>query len=227
MSSLHPHHGLDHTLRALLEILIVAIFIATFIVQPFRVPSQSMEPSLHLGDFVIADQQSFTPEGPLHVLLPSTTIHRGDLAVFHFPPDPSTFLVKRILGLPGDRLRMRDGVLILNGTPLPEPYAYFSPTRLDPYRDDFPFLRSIDPNVDPQWWGQLRRSVQQGELVVPPDSYFVLGDNRNNSEDSRYWGFVPRSALTGRPLLVYLSLPTGDKGHLRLHSLLHGFRVVR
>lgn len=229
MSASH-HHGLHLTVRSLLEFLIVAIFIATFIVQPFRVPSQSMEPTLHLGDFVFADKQSFSHEGPLRFVLPQTEVHRGDLAVFHFPPEPQTFLVKRIVGMPGDRLRMKLGITFVNGTPLAEPYAYLPPARLDPFRDNFPFLRELDPNVDPAWWRTLRSNVRDGEITVPADSYFVLGDNRDASEDSRYWGFVPRTALAGKPLLVYLSLPDDGRHHTlreRVLAAWHGFRILR
>jgi signal peptidase I len=124
--------------------------------------------------------------------------------------DPALHLVKRVVGLPGDRLRLRSGRVLLNGRPLREPYAFYSPSRPNGFRDDFPSLLEADPNVDLRWWIELRQSVRDGEVVVPPGEYFVLGDNRNDSEDSRYWGFVPRSAIVGRPLLVYFTLPLAE-----------------
>jgi signal peptidase I len=163
-----------------------------------------------VGDFLLVDKQSFAPSGALDRLLPPTRIKRGDLVVFHYPVDPVLHLVKRVVGLPGDRLRLRSGRVLLNGRPLREPYAFYSPSRPNGFRDDFPSLLEADPNVDLRWWIELRQSVRDGEVVVPPGEYFVLGDNRNDSEDSRYWGFVPRSAIVGRPLLVYFTLPLAE-----------------
>lgn len=197
-------HGVATTIRTLLELLVITIFAVTFLVQPAAIPSGSMEPTLRIGELLLTDKQSFAPEGHWRRILPPTAVQRGDLAVFHFPPAPETLLVKRIIGLPGDRLRLHDGRVIVNGTPLTEPYASYLPTQLVPYRDDFPFLRSLDPNVEPSWWTYLRDGVHHGEVTVPQGEYFVLGDNRNSSEDSRYWGFVPAAAMIGRPLVVTL-----------------------
>ena len=134
----------------------------------------------------------------------------GDLVVFHYPVTPELHLVKRVVGLPGDRIRMRGGRVLVNGRVLEEPYAFYSPSRPNGFRDDFPSLLEADPNVDLRWWIRLRSAVKDGEVTVPANQYFVLGDNRNDSEDSRYWGFVPRSALVGRPLLVYFTLPAKE-----------------
>jgi signal peptidase I len=190
--------------RSLLELLVVGLFVATFVAQPLRIPSRSMEPTLRVGDFALADKQSFADEGWLRRLLPGTAVKRGELAVFHFPPDPARNLVKRIVALPGDRVRMRDGRLVLNGKAVAEPYAFYSPGQSVPFRDEFPSLRTADPDVEPAWWSTLRRSVHDDAVTVPPGCVFALGDNRNDSEDSRYWGFVPMDELMGRPLLVYL-----------------------
>ncbi len=192
--------------QALLEIVVVATFVVAFVVQPFRIPSESMQPTLLVGDFLLGNKQAFAPSGWLDKLLPPTTPHRGDLVIFHYPVDPSIDLVKRIVGLPGDHLHLRNNRVYLNGKPLYEPYAVYSSASPDSFRDDFPSLRRSDPNADPRWWAQLRRSVVNGEIVVPPDSYFVMGDNRNDSEDSRYWGYVSREAIIARPLLVYFSI---------------------
>jgi signal peptidase I len=202
-----PHHGPVAMVRSLAEILVIALFLLTFLIQPFRIPSASMQPTLNVGDFLLVDRRAFVPEGPLHRLLPPTGVHRGDLAVFYYPPDPTRHLVKRIVGLPGDRIRLRDGRVLIDGQPLAEPYAVYSPSRVNPFRDDFPNLREADPDADEHWWMTLRRSIVGKDVIVPPGAYFVLGDNRNNSEDSRYWGFVPQADLEGRPLVVYFSTP--------------------
>jgi len=195
----------------MLEIIVFAVFIVTFIVQPFRIPSGSMEPTLKVGDFLLVDKQSYGPAGVLdRLLLPPARVSRGDLVVFHYPVNPGLHLVKRVVGMPGDRIRMRGGLVLVNGRVLEEPYAFYSPSRPNGFRDDFPSLLEADPNVDLRWWIRLRGSMKDGEVTVPENQYFVLGDNRNDSEDSRYWGFVPRSAIVGRPLLVYFTLPAEE-----------------
>lgn len=216
-------------MRSLLELLVIAIFAVTFVLQPTRIPSRSMQPTLRVGDFVLGDKQSFASEGPWRWLLPSTTVQRGDLAIFRFPRNPHVDLVKRIIGVPGDRIRLHNGQVLVNGSPLTEPYAFYEPSRFDAFRDDFPTLRQLDPNVAPAWWQQMRANLRDNEITVPPQSYFVLGDNRNESEDSRYWGFVPRENLVARPILVYLSTPTspGTSFVQRVRGLRHGFHRIR
>lgn len=205
------HDGFLTTLKSMLEIIVFAVFIVTFIVQPFRIPSGSMEPTLRVGDFLLVDKQSYGPSGVLdRLLLPPAWVKRGDLVVFHYPVNPGLHLVKRVVGMPGDRIRMRGGIVLVNGRVLEEPYAFYSPSRPNGFRDDFPSLLEADPNVDLRWWIRLRGSMKDGEVTVPANQYFVLGDNRNDSEDSRYWGFVPRSAIVGRPLLVYFTLPAEE-----------------
>jgi len=203
----HPHihhHSFLQAFQSLVNIIVVALFLITFTVQPFRIPSESMEPTLQVGDFLLVDKE-VGPKAP-HLFAPTSIIHRGDLIVFHYPVDPSLHLVKRVVGLPGDHLRLRDGRAIVNGHPIAEPYAIFRDATPDAYRDGFPRLISADPSIDSRWWIQMHSLVANGELTVPPGSYFVLGDNRNNSEDSRYWGFVPRDAIVGKPFLIYFSL---------------------
>jgi signal peptidase I len=200
------HHGVLATFRSLLEFLIVALFALTFILQPFRIPSESMVPTLRVGDFLMVDKQSYEPEGHLSWLLPPSGIHRGDLVVFHYPVDPSMHLVKRVVAVPGDRIRLKNGRVWVNEKPQKEPYAFYSPAAVDEFRDNFPSLRQADPSLDPNWWMRLRRSVVDGELTVPKGQFFVLGDNRNDSEDSRYWGFVPQRDVVGRPFVVYFSI---------------------
>ena len=231
------HDGVLTAVKSTVEIIVWALFLVTFVVQPFRIPSASMAPTLRVGDFLLVDKQSFAPSGVLdRLLLPSTRVERGDLVVFHYPVDPTLHLVKRVVGLPGERLRMRGGHLLVNGRLLGEPYAFYSPTRPNGFRDDFPSLLEADPSVDLRWWIELRRSIRDGDVTVPEGEYFVLGDNRNDSEDSRYWGFVPRNAIVGRPLLVYFSLPPeenarGETWMERLHNpfkrVARSWRVLR
>ena len=203
-ATIHHQHSLLHGFQSLLHILVVALFIMTFTAQPFRIPSASMEPTLLVGDFLLVNKDISTGRFP--ALAPASPIRRGDLIVFHYPVDPSLHLVKRVVGLPGDRVRLRDGRVLIDGHALSEPYAVFRRSAPDSYRDDFPRMDRVDPAVDSRWWVQMHSLVSNGELTVPPGSYFVLGDNRNNSEDSRYWGLVPRAAIVGKPFLIYLSL---------------------
>jgi signal peptidase I len=216
--------------QALLLVVVVATFVITFIVQPFRIPSESMDPTLRVGDFLLMNKQAFAPHGRLDFLLPRTPARRGDVAVFHYPVHPEVDFVKRVVGLPGDRLHLRDGRLFVNGKAVDEPYAFYSASIPDSFRDDFPTLHSMDSNVDPAWWMMMRRDVRDGDLYIPPGRYFVMGDNRNDSEDSRYWGFVPESALVGRPMLVYFSVAPGPANATwgqRMARLFKSARLVR
>jgi signal peptidase I len=198
-------HGMIHAVQSLLYIIIVAIFIITFAVQPFRIPSESMDPTLMVGDFLLVAKQNF-PMTRDSLPFPSTPIRRGDVIVFHYPIDSSIHLVKRVIGMPGDHLRLRDNHVYINGVALNEPYAVYRPGPGDNFRDNFPRLSNPDPDVTAAWWIQMKSLVNHGELTVPPHSFFVLGDNRNDSEDSRYWGFVPAAAIVGKPLVIYFSV---------------------
>jgi signal peptidase I len=205
-------HGVLASFRSLLEFLVVALFALTFILQPFRIPSESMVPTLRVGDFLMVDKQAYEPEGALSWMLPPSSIHRGDLVVFHYPVDTSMHLVKRVVALPGDRVRLKHGRVWINEQLVREPYAFYAPAAVDDFRDNFPSLRTADPSLDPNWWMRLRRSIVDGEIAVPKGQLFVLGDNRNDSEDSRYWGFVPESDVVGRPFVVYFSIiPIDDE----------------
>jgi signal peptidase I len=194
------------SLQSMLVLAVVALFFITFTFQPFRIPSASMEPTLLVGDFLLVDKQ-ITPDP---AILPPSALHRGDVIVFHDPVDRTQHLVKRIVAVPGDRLRLRAGRVILNGEPIEEPYAVYRGSGRNQYRDNFPNAATPDSDVDANWWIHLRDLVNHGDLVIPPENYFVLGDNRNDSLDSRFWGFVPRSAIVGRPFLIYLSLRIRD-----------------
>jgi len=204
----HPHHdrpSVATALQSLLHLIVIAIFIITFCVQPFRIPSESMESTLLVGDFLLVDKQSAAPDGA-GTLLPAATVHRGDIIVFHDPVDSTLHLVKRVIGLPGDHLRLHNGLVYINGHVLTEPYAVYRPSPPDNFRDNFPRLQSPDPEIDSRWWIRMRSLIENNDLIIPTGNYFVLGDNRNDSEDSRYWGFVPREAIVGKPLVIYFSL---------------------
>ena len=197
--------ALPEALASLLRTVVVALFVLTFVLQPFLIPSESMEHTLLVGDFLLFNKQVYAKPGPVsRWVLPYRPIQRGDIVVFHHPDPP--LLVKRVVGLPGDRLRIEGGRVVINGTKLDEPYASFEPAQDDAFRDNFPAKIYSDPEVDPEWWRRLQSLTQNGELVVPPDEYFVLGDNRNHSMDSRFWGLVPRQAIVARPLVIYFSL---------------------
>ncbi len=202
--------ALPDALASLLRTVVVALFVLTFVLQPFLIPSESMEHTLLVGDFLLFNKQVFAQPGPMsRWVLPYRPIQRGDIVVFHHPDPP--LLVKRVIGLPGDRLRIESGRVVINGNKLDEPYASFEPAQANAFRDNFPAAIYTDPEVDPDWWRLMQSLTQQGELVVPPDEYFVLGDNRNHSMDSRFWGLVPRQAIVARPLVIYFSLRRASK----------------
>jgi signal peptidase I len=192
--------------QSLLSIIVIVLFVITFVVQAFQIPSESMEKTLLIGDYLLVDKVHFGRGGISSWLLPYKPLKHGDIVVFHYPVDPSQHFVKRVIGLPGDHIRLRDKVVYLNDAPLDENYAVFVQEDHDSYRDNFPAARDLSGQVDMQWRSDLRRYLHNGELVVPPDQYFVMGDNRDHSLDSRYWGFVPRGNIVGRPLVIYLSV---------------------
>ena len=165
-----------------------------------------MEKTLLIGDFVLVNKQAFAPAGRWCWLLPYRDPMRASLVVFHYPVNPEELLVKRVIGTPGDRLHLRDNTVFLNGKPFLEPYAQYREAGRSSFRDHFPNLQEADPTVETTWWLELRSRIQDGDLPIPPARYFTLGDNRNNSQDSRFWGLVPRQNIVGEPMLVYLSV---------------------
>ncbi len=198
--------SLLETVSSLMGIIVIALFVLTFIVQPFRIPSESMEKTLLVGDFLLVNKAIYGPPSHWGRVVPYQPVSRGDIVVFHFPLDPSDHVVKRVAGLPGDRIHLDHGQLFVNGAPVSEPYAVFEDVSHDSFRDQFPAPLYTDPGVDTHWWLQMRKEVRNGELIVPDGSYFVLGDNRDHSRDSRYWGFVPMQNIVGRPFVIYFSL---------------------
>jgi len=203
-------------LASLAAVLVTGLFIITFIVQAFEIPSSSMENTLLIGDHVFVNRVQFSPRttwvGPL---LPYRNIHREDVVVFLSPSVPGLYVVKRVIGIPGDRIHLRDGVVYRNGEKLDEPYLYppspdemADPVR-DNYRDNFPAAPPPENgNVTPAWRLLLPQYIHGDDLVVPPDSYFGMGDHRDVSLDSRYWGFIPKANVIGRPMFIYWSFET-------------------
>lgn len=198
-------------LASLASVLVTGLFIITFIVQAFEIPSSSMEDTLLIGDHVFVNRVQFSPKtswvGPS---VPYRNIRRGDIVVFLSPAEPGLYVVKRIIGVPGDRIHLRDGAVYRNGEKLNEPYVVHKKGDSDPYRDNFPAASADFTNSSPtpEWQIAMRQYIQGEDLVVPPESYFAMGDNRDWSYDSRYWGFIPQENVIGRPLFVYWSFET-------------------
>jgi signal peptidase I len=195
-------------LESLVVTVILALFGTTFLIQAFKIPSSSMEDTLLIGDHLMVDKVSYAPAF-LAPLLPYKEVERDHIIVFRYPLDPETYFVKRVVGIPGDRIRVEDKTLLRNGVPLEEPYAVHKSLRTSEYRDYFPTLPAS--SAFPNWAEQLPTVVKNGEVVVPPGHYFVMGDNRDFSSDSRYWGFVPRENIVGNPLVIYWSFETSSE----------------
>ncbi len=204
-----PQRGL-FGIQAFFTVVIFSIFVITFVVQAFQIPSSSMENTLLVGDFLLVDKLHFAGVATPGGMLPYGDIHRGDIIVFYFPVDSSQFLVKRVIGLPGDHVRLRNKTVYVNGVALQERYTVHRQGMPDVYRDNFPGQLGYSSDIDRRWRYQLQQYVHDGELVVPANEYFVLGDNRDQSLDSRYWGFVPRANIIGRPLVIYLSVKEAE-----------------
>jgi signal peptidase I len=201
--------GVTGSLQSLLGTVVIAVFVITFIVQAFQIPSPSMENTLLVGDYLLVNKLCYGGGGIGDFLMPYRRVRRGDIVVFHYPVNPAQHFVKRVIGLPGDRVRLINKQVFVNGVPLKEPYVRYSRPADDIFRDNFPRM-DVLPGPTPEWWVQLRKLVEDGQLIVPEGHYFVMGDNRDNSSDSRYWGFVPQGNIIGRPLLIYWSVQEGD-----------------
>jgi signal peptidase I len=201
----HKRPRATHGVQWLLSVIVIAIFVVTFNLQAFVIPSESMENTLLIGDYLLVDKVDYANGGMFSALLPYGHIKRGDIVVFRYPVHPQQHFVKRVIGLPGDRIHLSNKQVFVNGQPLIEGYTIYRSTQRNYYRDDFPTTKYIDGNVEPRWWIQMRKLIEDGTLIVPEGHYFVLGDNRDESLDSRYWGFVPQENIVGRPLLIYWS----------------------
>ena len=184
--------------------ILLLLFLTTTLVQAYVIPTGSMEDTLLIGDHLLVDKMAFAPSGTISKhLLPYSDVKRGDIIVFRYPVDISMTFVKRAIGIPGDRIRLVNKQVYRNGVKLDEPYKVNKSDQIDAYRDNFP----SEPNsmIYPGAMDMLQNHVVNGEVVVPPNSYFAMGDNRDSSLDSRYWGFVPRENIIGKPLIIYWS----------------------
>src|SRR6201987_3126313 len=208
------HRSEDTTLSEYLESLLVtvllALFATTFVLQAFKIPSPSMESTLLVGDHLLVNKFIFGGHGAWYEkILPYRPLERGDIIVFKYPYQDHTHYVKRVIGLPGDHLKLVDQRVFVNGKLLNEPYVvHDAAAGYDPLNYTFPPVGSqlYSSPVVPGWAHDIKKYIQGGEIVVPPGKYFAMGDNRDHSSDSRYWGFVDHNAIMGRPFLIYWSV---------------------
>lgn len=206
-----PRETTVEFLASIAGVLISGLFIITFILQAFEIPSSSMENTLLIGDHVFVNREQFAAAAHwLGPLLPYRSIHREDIVVFLSPEQPGLFVVKRIIGVPGDRIHLRDGAVYRDGRKLDEPYVQHKMDDYNPYRDNFPAVPPSEQEgvSNEKWMREMPEYVQGDDIVVPPENYFAMGDNRDVSYDSRYWGFIPRANVIGRPMFIYWSFVT-------------------
>ena len=178
---------------------ILALFVRTWVVQAFKIPTGSMENNLLIGDHLLVNKFVFSPTATSieRVLLPVRNIHRGDIVVFKYPDEPDRDFIKRVIGLPGETVELKAKKVYIDGHPLDEPYVHF-----------------LEPASDSQEVTQFDVRERYGPVRVPEGHYFVMGDNRDNSQDSRYWGFLPRDYVKGRALMIYWSYESGREDYL-------------
>jgi signal peptidase I len=228
---------------SLCSVFAVALFVMGFVFQNFVIPTSSMASTLMVGDHVIVERSNLAPAADWAPFAHYREVRRGDIIVFYKPPaEPNgehIYLVKRVIGVPGDRIHLHNGVVYLNGVAQDEPLAA-KPALANylPYMREFP---SVPPSerygVTAEWAVTMSDYIHNGELVVPPGKYFAMGDNRANSLDSRFWGFVPRENILGRPRMVYWSVEMAENGELNqplseqasttAHTALHFFDKTR
>lgn len=203
-------------ISSIAAVLAIGLFVMGFVFQNFEIPSASMEKTLLIGDHVLVDRISLAPPAAWAPFVHYRPVHRGDIIVFYKPNSetPDMFLVKRAIGIPGDRIHLSHGIVYLNGAAQNEPYAG-KPDDGPPehayeaYRDEFPNAPAAAfDQLTALWSDELPSHVQNGDLVVPPGKIFAMGDNRTESLDGRYWGFVPQENIVGRPMFVYWSFKT-------------------
>ncbi len=180
---------------------ILALFIRTFVVQAFKIPTGSMEENLLIGDHLLVNKFVFGPGASAleRTLLPIGIVRRHDVVVFKYPEEPDRDFIKRVIGLPGETVQVRDKKVYINGQALDEPYAHYLQPAAIP--SEFREVTSFDVKD------------RYGPVTVPANQYFVMGDNRDNSQDSRYWGFLPRDYIKGRALVIYWSYEAGAEDY--------------
>ncbi len=235
-----PKETAPEFVASIASVLVIGLFIITFCMQAFEIPTPSMVSTLLIGDHLFVDRVRLAPRSSaIDKLIPYRDPKRGDIVVFISPAEPGLFLVKRVIGVPGDHIRLMDGVVYLNGVAQSEPYVVHSDaSHRTQYKDYFP---SIAPTRDDQlflpWQLSMQNFIQGEDLVVPPGFYFGMGDNRDVSYDSRYWGFIPRENVVGRPMFIYWSFMTpddqwtrtgiGDRIGFLVHIATHFFNETR
>jgi signal peptidase I len=231
-------------LASILSVLVIGLFILYFLVQNYEIPSGSMEKTLLVGDHLLVDRITLAPPTKWMPLVHAREPRRNDIVVFNKPGEldadgkPVDFvLVKRLIGVPGDHIRLHNGIVYINGEAQDQPHA--QPTTLEnhsEFLDEFPSVPPVATDgpgdgIPEAWAIDFPNHIENGDLVVPPGKYFMMGDNRHNSLDSRYWGFLPRENIIGRPLFNYWSFVTPDDqyeqtgigntvawmGHIALH----------
>jgi len=205
--------------------ILILLFATSTIAQPYVIPTASMHNTLLTGDHLIVDKLAYAPaDGFSKHLLPYEDIQRGDIIVFRHPTLLNVDYVKRCIGMPGDHIKLVEKRVFVNGKPLTEPYVIHQ-DNTSLYRDNFPQGQPeyvYDSKMAARMYQMLREDVVNGELVIPPGNYFAMGDNRDDSLDSRYWGLVPRDNIEGKPLLIFWSYdaPTSDLEDYNLHHIL-------
>lgn len=204
--------GALYVLQSLAGTVVIAVFVITFVLQAFQIPSESMEKTLLVGDYLLVDKAHYGHSHAWNWLMPYRPIRRQDIIVFRYPINPHQHFVKRVVAIPGDRVRLIDKHVYVNGVRQDDAYATFNPGWPDSYRDNFPAVHFRgDSNSDTgRWFHEVEKLTENDQLIVPENCYFVLGDNRDNSDDSRYWGFVPRENVEGRPFVIYWSMARPD-----------------
>jgi len=201
--------------KAFFPVILIVLLLRSFLVEPFRIPSGSMVPTLLSGDFILVNKFTYGIRLPV---LNSKIISlggpsRGDVVVFRYPKDPSTDYIKRVIGLPGDRISYHNKLVYVNGEPMQQEL-------LGTYIGEGSALTETGSNLRVEHLGDVthqilarsERQAQDHEVTVPPGHYFVMGDNRDNSNDSRFWGFVPDKNLVGRAFMIWMNFDPADKG---------------
>jgi len=229
------------------SVLVVGLFILTFLGQNFVIPSGSMEKTLLVGDHLVVDRITLAPPAKWMPLVHYREPRRNDVVVFLKPVASADgeylFLVKRLIGVPGDHIHLSNGTVMINGVAQDQPHAQpTTPENHADFLDEFPTVPPVatdDPGTGtPEEWAiDFPKYIENGDLVVPPGMYFMMGDNRHNSLDSRYWGFVPRANIVGRPLFNYWSFKTPEDQYEQTgignsvawmgHIVLHFFSETR
>lgn len=237
--SAQPKESMAEFVASIASVLVIGLFIITFCMQAFEIPTSSMVGTLLIGDHVFVDRVRLAPKSSFFdKIVPYRDPVRGDVVVFVSPSEPGLFVVKRVIGVPGDRIHLRSAKVFLNGKLQDEPYAIHSRGDYNPYRDEFPAVPpSREDQLAPDWQLSQQDHIQGDDIVVPPGNYFGMGDNRDVSYDSRYWGFIPRENVVGRPMFIYWSFQTpddqytktdvGDRIGFFFHIVTHFFNETR